>query len=109
MKAPTEPRTRIAAGHSAIVYGALGAFSTGLVMIYCFAFANLVNPDLHGMARFWLVLSRLYELPWPGVMTLPTSIVLLVSCCHFVRGIYWTTSAFFGSSRGDSEHGVDHK
>jgi hypothetical protein len=82
-----------ARGHTALVFGALGITLSGLFLLYCFAFANIVRPDIQGIERIKLVAYRMFELPGPGIGTIPAAIVFVCSIIAFARGAYFSMHA----------------
>lgn len=91
------------AGHTAMTYGAFSALVLGLLLLYCFAFANLVDPEIHGLRRFWLVFSNMLELPFPGVMTVPTGLGFVAASLYFFQGVCMTVKSMLIASEVDSE------
>lgn len=91
------------AGHTTMTYGAFSALVLGLLLLYCFAFANLVDPEIHGLERFRFEFSNMFELPFPGVMTVPTAFGFIAASLYFVRGVWMTVKSRMITSEVDSE------
>ena len=90
------------AGHTAMTFGAFSALVLGLLLTYCFAFANLVDPEVHGLERLRLVSSNMFELPFPAVMTVPTGLGFIAATFYFFRGVWMTVKSMLIASELDS-------
>ncbi len=91
-----------ARAHTALVFGVFGITISGLFLLYCFAFARIVDPDLQGFARFKLIAYRMFEVLFPGIGTIPAVFVFVASIIHFIRGGCFCLKAFSSRNKNHS-------